>query len=182
MDREDVLAVFAQATEEQVDALLDAHRRELAGAQEAQRQLEQARGEAQGLREALEAREREDEARAQERDRQARRAELERRLDAAAGGRAFVHEFVRRGVLEAFARAVEDEANRGRDDGEILEALTRDGGCFASQNPLPRMPPMGDPDVARITDREAFRALPLKQQFLLARRDPERARRYLKED
>ena len=108
------------------------------------------------------------------------RAEVERRFEAAAGNREFLHEYVRKGLLADFAAALEDAANAGKSDAEVFSALTREKNCFAAQNP----PPLPAPEAAeleRASGGEAFRALPLYEQFLFAQREPERARRYLAE-
>ena len=110
-----------------------------------------------------------------------RRAEVERRFEAAAGDREFLHEYVRRGLLADFAAALEDAANFGKSDAEVFSALTREKNCFAAQNPPPPLPAPEAAELERASGGEAFRALPLYEQFLFAQREPERARRYLAE-
>ena len=109
------------------------------------------------------------------------RAEVERRFKAAAGDREFLHEYVRKGLLADFAAALEDAANAGRSDAEVFSALTREKNCFAAQNPPPPLPAPEAAELERASGGEAFRALPLYEQFLFAQREPERARRYLAE-
>ena len=109
------------------------------------------------------------------------RAEVERRFEAAAGNREFLHEYVRKGLLADFAAALEDAANAGRSDAEVFSALTREKNCFAAQNPPPPLPAPEAAELERASGGEAFRALPLYEQFLFAQREPERARRYLAE-
>ena len=110
-----------------------------------------------------------------------RRAEVERRFKAAAGNREFLHEYVRKGLLADFAAALEDAANAGKSDAEVFSALTREKNCFAAQNPPPPLPAPEAAELERASGGEAFRALPLYEQFLFAQREPERARRYLAE-
>ena len=109
------------------------------------------------------------------------RAEVERRFEAAAGDREFLHEYVRKGLLADFAAALEDAANAGKSDAEVFSALTREKNCFAAQNPPPPLPAPEAAELERASGGEAFRALPLYEQFLFAQREPERARRYLAE-
>ena len=52
--------------------------------------------------------------------------ELEQRLDKVRGDRKFTHEYVRQGVLADFQKALADEANKGKSDVEVFDALTKD--------------------------------------------------------
>lgn len=135
MTRDDVLQIFAEANDEQLEALLQLHAADVveAGAQ-AQRQLEQ--------REQQQA--------------------LETRFDAAAGGRKFVHDIVRREVLREFVQQRMDPANEALGDGELLEKLTADSGCFAPQHQPVMMADMGDiavEDMEKLSDAEYYAAV-----------------------
>lgn len=148
--------------------------------EDARAALEVARAELETLRAEVERFRAGEQARMAADEEARRRAEVERRFEAAAGNREFLHEYVRKGLLADFAAALEDAANAGKSDAEVFSALTREKNCFAAQNP----PPLPAPEAAeleRASGGEAFRALPLYEQFLFAQREPERARRYLAE-
>ena len=143
--------------------------------------LEAARSELEMLRAEVERFRAGEQARMAADEKARRRAEVERRFEAAAGEREFLHEYVRKGLLADFAAALEDAANAGKSDTEVFSALTREKNCFAAQNPPPPLPAPEAAELERASGGEAFRALPLYEQFLFAQREPERARRYLAE-
>lgn len=89
------------------------------------------------------------------------RVELESRFDKVLGDRKFAHDYIKAGVLSDFERALSDEANKGKGDAEIFEALTKDKeGIFASQNPMLNMGEMGGggllSDDDKLTDAEYY--------------------------
>ncbi len=149
--------------------------------EDARAALEAARSELEMLRAEVERFRAGEQARMAADEEARRRAEVERRFEAAAGEREFLHEYVRKGLLADFAAALEDAANAGKSDAEVFSALTREKNCFAAQNPPPPLPAPEAAELERASGGEAFRALPLYEQFLFAQREPERARRYLAE-
>ena len=110
-----------------------------------------------------------------------RRAEVERRFKAAAGNREFLHEYVRKGCLPILPPRLRTRPTPERATRRCFSALTREKNCFAAQNPPPPLPAPEAAELERASGGEAFRALPLYEQFLFAQREPERARRYLAE-
>lgn len=92
-------------------------------------------------------------------DRQ-RRAALEARFEKAVAGRRFVHDLVRRSVMEEFFAMAQDEANIGRSDSEMLAQITKDQGVFAERFPL-MMGTVGGvttEDLDCLTDAEYYAA------------------------
>ena len=73
---------------------------------------------------------------------------------------------VREGVMRDFGAALKDKANVGKGDKEIFEALTKDKGYFASQNPVgnPISKP-GDIEPLNVPDRAAFLKLSFADQM-----------------
>lgn len=160
MTRDEILGIVTD--DEMADALwrlFEGERMELQAA------LERAVAENGQLREAVAdyqaEKEQHTQAAAEERARQA----LEKRFDAAVGNRQFVHELVRQGVMADFRAMIEDPANEGRGDKELLEELTRDQGCFAKQCPPAVMAKIGDvpaADVDRLSDAEYYASVRMK--------------------
>lgn len=156
MKREDISKIFEGATDAQISALLDINSRdigrakadgeklqtELTAAQDALKkandtitQLEAHKGDVEKLQSEIDRYRQADADRAEAERQAAARAELEERFNAVTGDRKFIHEFVRKGVMEDFGKALADRANRGKSDAEVFSALTKDQNYFASQNP-----------------------------------------------
>lgn len=167
MKREDITKLFEGATDEQVSALLDINSKDigkakgdgeqlktdLKAAQDTIKTLEASKGDATALQAEI------DKYKKVEADRQAaelatqQRAVVEGRFDAVVGDRKFLHDFVRKGVLGEFDKSLSDQANAGKGDKDLFEALTKDKDYFASQNPPVNMGGLGavkpgDPDEA----------------------------------
>ena len=53
-------------------------------------------------------------------------AEMVGRVTACLGDRKFAHKYVEDGIISDFAKALVDEANKGKSDTEIFDSLTRD--------------------------------------------------------
>lgn len=170
MTRDEVRKIFAEATDEQVNALLDHNSRDigkakgdtaqlqadLKAAQDALSkangtiaELEKAKGDTAALQKQI------DDYKAAEDKRKAdaaaaeKRAQIAGRMEAVLKGRAFAHERLRDAVLEDFTQALEDPQYTGKGDEAIFEAITKDKGYFASQNPrlnLGGYGPMDDTD------------------------------------
>ena len=97
-----------------------------------------------------------------------RRAEVERRFEAAAGDREFLHEYVRKGLLADFAAALEGRGQRRKRAMRRCFPPSRGRkNCFAAQNPPPPLPAPEAAELERASGGEAFRALPLYEQFPL---------------
>jgi len=200
MKREDITKIFEGATDEQISALLDINSKDIgkakAGVEKLQAdldaanaaltearatitQLESAKGDVAKLQAEI------DKYKAAEAERQAAeaaaqlRAAIEARFNAVVGDRSFLHEYVRKGVLDEFDKALADKANVGKSDKDIFEALTKDKGYFASQNPpAPNMG--GARNIDTETDKEKFLKMSLYEQMLFAKEHPEQAAEFMK--
>ena len=183
MTREQVLSIFAEATGEQITNLLNIHsadigkakapmtqlqadldaaRKELQEAKNTISTLEKSTGDVEELKKQIEGYKAAELKRSEEAKAAAERAELEERFNAVTGERKFLHDMVRTGVMAEFDAALKDKANRGKGDAEIFETLTKDKGYFANQNPaVPPQPGMGNPAPTNIKTREEF----LKMSF-----------------
>lgn len=165
MKREDITKLFEGATDEQVSALLDINSRDigkakggadklqadleaasasLTKANEAIKTLEASKGDAVKLQAEIDRYRQADADRVKAAQESEARAGIEARFTAAVGERAFIHDYVKRGVLDDFGKALADKANVGKSDKDVFDALTRDKDYFASQNPPPKMGWMGD--------------------------------------
>lgn len=155
MKREELGRIFEGATKEQIDQVMALNGADITREQqrlkaqleeasaraeraaETIRSLETNADDAQKLRGEIEAYKWAEAKRLEKERCAAERAELMERMDAVLAGRRFVSDRLREPVADDFAKALKDEANRGKTDAAIFEAMTRDRGYFASQNPAP---------------------------------------------
>ncbi len=187
MKREDISKQFSDATEEQISALLDINSKDigkakaevakmqsdldaaneaLKEAQDTIAALEAAKGNTEEIQKKLDEYIAADEKRKADEQAAAERAELMERMDAVLGDRKFTHDRLRDVVAEDFANALKDKANRGKSDKDVFDALTKDQGYFANQNPAQvNMPPMGDPRPTDIKDMAGFLKLSYDEQL-----------------
>ena len=156
MKREDIAKIFEGATDEQISKLLDINSADIGKAKGAAGKLQEdldaanaALAKANDTIKALEASKDEldkvqkelDDYKAAEQKRiadekaAAERSELLTRMDAVMGERKFIHDRMRDIVADEFGKAIRDKANLGKADKEIFDAVTKDQGYFASQNP-----------------------------------------------
>ena len=174
MRREDILNNFENATDVQIKALLDINSADIGnalGKQKSQldkvledlatannrvKELEAASGDAEALRKKIAEYEEADKKRKEEEEAAAALAELTERFDAAAGDRTFLHDMVRKGVMNDFGEALKDKAYRGKSDAEIFEALTKDKDYFKPMNPPMNMgkvnPNIGGGELDKLDD------------------------------
>lgn len=81
------------------------------------------------------------------------------RFEKAVGEGKFVNDITRNGIYAEFKAALEDKANKGKGDGDIYEAITKDReGIFASDNPAVDIPGTGE-EVARQVEEAEIRAV-----------------------
>lgn len=140
MTREDIKKHFPEATNEQINGLLDINSKdigkhktaaekaqsELTTAKETISNLEKNQKDAAALQKTI------DDYKAAEEKRQAdekaakERAERVSRFDKVRGDREFAHDYIHQGVFSDFEKALADEANKGKSDTEIFDALTKD--------------------------------------------------------
>lgn len=152
MTRDDVLQIFAEASDAQLDALMQLHEADMAAAD----------GQTQQLAAQLQEMRQQEEERRQEMQRAQEQAALEARFDAAVGERRFVHDAVRRELLQEFIEMRLDPANEATGDRELLHTLTDDAGCFAQQYRPVMMADMGDvavEDLEKLSDAEYYAAI-----------------------
>ena len=186
MTKNDIATILAglELTDAQVKALLDVNsaditkalnkqKEELANANEALKKaqetiatLEANKADVDALQKQID-QYKQAEAERAEAEKQAREeAELEERFSAVAGDKKFIHDMVREGVKRDFGAALKDRQNRGKGDAAIFEALTKDKGYFASQNPAGNpFPKMGDPSPLKVADKAAFFKLSFADQM-----------------
>lgn len=194
MKREDISKQFPDATEEQISNLLDINSKDigkakgevtkmqsdldaaneaLKNAQDTIAALEAAKGNAEEIQKKLDEYIAADEKRKADEQAAAERAELMERMDAVLGDRKFAHDRLRDVVAEDFANALKDKANRGKSDKDVFDALTKDQGYFANQNPAQmNMPPMGDPRPTDIKDMTGFLKLSYDEQVQFKQAHP----------
>lgn len=200
MKREDITKLFKDATEEQVSALLDINSHDIgkakAGGDKLQADLEAANATLKAAQDTIKALEGSkgdvdklqkqlDDYKAAETARQAAetaaqlRQAVEARFNAVVGERAFLHDFVRKGVLDEFEKALADKTNAGKGDKDLFDALTTDKGFFAAGN----QPPVnmgGAPNINAQTDKDKYQKMSLYEQMLFANAHPEQAAEYMK--
>lgn len=153
MKREEVQAIFENATEDQLNRLmalngaditreqnkykpqLDKANADLEETRKALKDLQESSGDVDEMRRRLREYEDADARRREDEERAAEEAELNERFSTVTGEKQFVHDYVRKGVMDDFGKALKDKANRGKSDAEIFDALTKDRDYFKSQNP-----------------------------------------------
>lgn len=149
MKREDVKKVFESATDEQVNALLDIHSKDIGAAKsdletlkvdlktakDTIKTLEGSVGDTVELKKQLETYKTTEAERVANEKKAQERAGIEARFDGVVGDRKFLHDFVRKGVLDEFEKALSNETNNGKGDKDVFEALTLDKEYFSSSNP-----------------------------------------------
>lgn len=156
MTREEVSSIFKDATAEQISSILnlnsrdigkskdgmtklqadlDAANAELKTARDSISALEKNKGDLDAVKKELEDFKAADEARKKAAAEAEARSALISRMDAVVGDRKFIHDRMKDLVADDFAAAIADKANIGKSDKEVFEAITKDKGFFASQNP-----------------------------------------------
>ena len=175
MKREDIAKIFEGATEEQINKILDinsadigkakgtasevqkeldATKEALAKANDTIKNLEANKGDLDKVQKELDDYKAAEQKRIQDENAAAERSELLTRMDAVMGGRKFIHDRMRDIVADEFGKAIHDKANLGKADKDIFDAVTKDQGYFASQNP-----PAGNMGgIGEITDEAAHMA------------------------
>ena len=156
MKREDIAKIFEGATDEQINKILDINSADigkakgsatklqedldaanaaLTKANDTIKALEANKGDLDKLQKEIDEYKEADQKRIAAENAAAERAKLLTRMDAVMGGRKFIHDRMRDIVADEFGKAIADEANTGKADKDIFEAVTKDQGYFASQNP-----------------------------------------------
>lgn len=156
MTRQDVLDKFPEATKEQIDQLLNIHsadigrakgdtaklqadlkaaQDQLATANAAIAEMEKNKGDVAALQKQIDDYKAADDARKQAEQAAQARQQLLTRMDAVLNGRQFIVDELRDLVADRFQAALGEQANVGRSDADVFEALVRDKGYFRSQTP-----------------------------------------------
>ena len=65
---------------------------------------------------------------------------LKARFSPLKGDKNYFNEYVENGIFEEFCKALDDEANTGKSDAEIYEALTKDKNIYANPNQVVDIP------------------------------------------
>ena len=168
MKREELKAIIEGITDEQLEKVLNLNssdvekvkgklqpeleglKQQLHEAKETIDILEAGKGDTEKLRAELDKYRAAEETWAAKEKAAAEQAALTERFQAAKGDRVFSHEYIERGVMEDFAKALADAANTGKGDAELFDALTRDkDGIFQSKNPPVNMGGIGSADPGR---------------------------------
>lgn len=189
MTRDDIRKAFPEATDEQINQLLNIHsadigkakgdaaklQGDLKAAQDALAtanatiaEMEKNKGDVAALQKQIDDYKAADEARKQAEQAAQARQQLLSRMDAVMNGRQFIVDELRDLVADRFQEAINDRANVGRSDADVFEALVRDKGYFRSQNPGTGgeggMPDVGDLGGSGGMTREAFLKLSTAEQ------------------
>lgn len=155
MTREQVKSIFGDATSEQIDKLLNIHstdigaakapisdlqakldtaNADLTAAKNTISQLEASKGDVEKLQQQIDSYKAAEDQRKQEAEAAEARAAIESRFNAVANGKTFLHDMVRKGVLDDFEKALADKANIGRSDADVFGDLVKDKGYFKPEN------------------------------------------------
>ena len=173
MKRDDIKKEFPEATDEQINRLLDINsadigkargnagklQEDLDAALETISELKANAEDSEKLKQRIAEFEQAEAERKEAEKKAAERAELEERFGAVSGKKKYIHDMVREGVLNDFGKALLDKANRGKSDAEIFDALTKDKGYFASENPPGNMGGVGNvggDDSDALSDAEYY--------------------------
>ena len=149
MTRDDIRRAFPEATEAQIDQLLNIHsadigrargnatqlQADLDAANQTIAQLQTTANEAESLRQQVQQYQQQEQQRQQAEAAAQARQQLLGRMDAVLNGRQFIVDELRDLVADRFQAALSEQANVGRSDADVFEALVRDKGYFRSQAP-----------------------------------------------
>lgn len=175
MKREDIAKIFEGATDDQINKILDINSADigkakgsavklqedldaanaaLTKANDTIKALEANKGDFDKVQKELNDYKAAEQKRIADEKAAAERSELLTRMDAVMGDRKFIHDRMRDIVADEFGKAIHDKANIGKADKDIFDAVTKDQGYFASQNP-----PAGNMgNVGEVTDEAAHMA------------------------
>lgn len=149
MKREEIKAIFAEATDEQLKAVMDLNGKEVEKNKKLESELEEKKKQLESLTSEFETLKTANangeewkakfEALQAENDAKAKQAEAEKlqreksekvsnRFDAALGDKKFGHEAIREAYLKKFGEAIESAEYQGKSDAEIFHEITKDDG------------------------------------------------------
>lgn len=132
MKRDEIKAIFPDATDDQITTLLNKHGAELEGwktqyntANDALTEL-QNKGNIDDVRAELETYKKKVTEYEQNAQKAAAEAALAQRFASAHGGKKFVNSYTEQGLLGAFKAEIEKPENQGKADADIYSAITKD--------------------------------------------------------
>ena len=143
----------------------DEYKTKLAEAQTAIAELEKHRDDASALQKQLDEYRAAEEKRVADEKKAAEEKAFSERFDAVSGERKYLNDYTKKGVAAEFRAALDDNANRGKSDREILDALVRDrDGIFENPNKPVDVPGLGTVGTDKQKENDARRVmgLPLK--------------------
>ncbi len=162
MTREDIAKIFAEATDEQINAILNINsndigkakgdakklKEDLDTAKASIAELEKNKGDTAALQKIIDEYKAADEKRKADEAAAQVRAALETRFNGVLGERTFANDYTRNGIFSEFEKAVGADENKGKSDKEIFDSLVNDDkgvkpGIFANMNPSGQMRGMG---------------------------------------
>ena len=148
---------------------------ELVAARKSLKDLESASGNAAELQKQIDAYKAADEQRTKDAQAANERRAVEQRFATVRGTVEFLDPVIESAVLTAFVAAVADEANKGKGDAAIFEALTKDKPFFKSQNPPGPGDKMKAPGAVedKALTQDAFDKLTATQRAAVKARSPE---------
>lgn len=163
MTRKDISSIFADATDEQINALLDINSTDIGNAKRklendlatanntlAERDrtiadLEKNKGDTEALQKIIDEYKTADEERKANEAAAAEQAALQARFDAVATDKKFINDFTRNGIAGEFKEALAKEENKGKSDAEIYAAVVKDRpGIYENPNAPQPIPGMGN--------------------------------------
>ena len=100
----------------------------------------------------------------------AQETEFQTRFTGVVGEQKWRDELTGNAVFAEFKKAVADEANKGKGDKDILDALTKDKNYFENPNKPANMPSMGKIDFSKVT-KEQFAKMGYKDKVTLFNED-----------
>lgn len=164
---------FTEATSRFAD--YDQNKTELAAARKTITDLQAAGGDATKLKEELDRLKSAEEQRQKDETAAAVRRAVEQRFVAVRGDREFLDPVIETALQAAFVAAVAEEANNGKGDAAVFEALTKDKPYFKSQNPPGPGDKMKAPGAVedKALTQEAFNKLTATQRAGVRARSPE---------
>ena len=144
MTRKDISSIFADATEEQINALLDINSTDIGNAKRklendlatanstlAERDktiadLEKNQGDTAAMQKVIDEYKAADEQRKANEAAAAEQAALMTRFDTVAGDKKFINDFTRNGIIAEFKDALAKDENKGKGDADIFAAVVKD--------------------------------------------------------
>lgn len=174
MTREDIAKIFADATDEQINAVLNINssdigkakgdakklKEDLDAAKASIADLEKNKGDTAALQKIIDEYKAADEQRKADEAAAAEQAALAARFDAVATDKKFINDFTKDGIAAEFKNALAAPENKGKGDAEIFAAMVKDrDGIFVNPNAPQEIPGLGNIPPAAALDDNQVRAV-----------------------